>query len=163
MSKRLEILKASLAKKEALFNQKLQEHFDTVKLANGQPLNDKRNGHKTLAKWEKQNQALLKLQDEIQKTKDAIEFEEGRIMDVEKANAEIIPREILQLVESGVLTQWRKYPNRFFVVGVDKARIIWDNKAKQVLRSYCRQIPNDEQRKKFSEVYNSLWHIFNNE
>ena len=43
MSKRLEILKQSLAKKEELFSQKLDDHFSTVKQANGQPLNDKRN------------------------------------------------------------------------------------------------------------------------
>lgn len=30
MSKRLEILKASLAKKEARFDERLQNHFDTV-------------------------------------------------------------------------------------------------------------------------------------
>ena len=55
MSRRLEILKASLAKKQTLFDQRLQQHFDTVKEANGQPLNDKRNGRVTLNKWDKQS------------------------------------------------------------------------------------------------------------
>ena len=50
MSKRLEILKNSLVKKEQQFNEKLQTHFDTVKQSNGQPLNDKRNGQATLNK-----------------------------------------------------------------------------------------------------------------
>lgn len=57
MSKRLGILKASLAKKEARFNERLQHHFDTVAQANGQPLNDKRNGRATLNKWDKQSDA----------------------------------------------------------------------------------------------------------
>ncbi len=41
---RLEILKNSLEKKQAKFNEKLNEHFMEVRRANGQPLNDKRNG-----------------------------------------------------------------------------------------------------------------------
>ena len=54
MTKRLDILKNSLAKKEKEFDAKLQNHFDTVKLANGQPLNDKRNGRATINLWERQ-------------------------------------------------------------------------------------------------------------
>ena len=45
---RLDILKASLEKKQAKFNRKLNEHFSDVKSANGQPLNDKRNGYSTM-------------------------------------------------------------------------------------------------------------------
>jgi len=102
MSKRLEILKNSLIKKERQFDDKLQNHIDTVKQANGQPLNDKRNGQATLNKWDRQNESLRNLKDSIQKTKDAIEREEGKIMEVERTN-EIIPTEILELVESGFL------------------------------------------------------------
>ena len=58
MSKRLEILKQSLAKKEQELQRRFDEHFATVKQANGQPLNDKRNGQATLNKWEKQNNAI---------------------------------------------------------------------------------------------------------
>ena len=47
MTKRLDILKASLEKKEAAMDAKISEHFATVKEANGQPLNDKRNGAAT--------------------------------------------------------------------------------------------------------------------
>ena len=57
MTKRLEVLKASLVKKEAELDRRMQAHFDTVKQANGQPLNDKRNGQATLNKWDKQNNA----------------------------------------------------------------------------------------------------------
>ena len=40
-SKRLDILNNSLIKKESELNRKLDEHFSSVKEANGQPLNDK--------------------------------------------------------------------------------------------------------------------------
>ena len=62
MSKRLEILKQSLAKKEQQLNAKIDQHFATVKQANGQPLNDKRNGQATLNKWQRQNEAIRTIQ-----------------------------------------------------------------------------------------------------
>lgn len=155
MSKRLEILKNSLIKKEQQFNDKLQNHFDTVKEANGQPLNDKRNGQATLNKWERQNVSLRKLQESIKKTKDAIEREDGKIANVKQAN-EIIPVEIIKLVESGELIQWRKHPTRFFVPGVDKARIIWDKKSKSVVHQYTNRITDKEQWTKFAKMYNQL-------
>lgn len=51
---RLDILKASLEKKQAKFNRKLNEYFSDVKSANGQPLNDKRNGYSTMKRWDRQ-------------------------------------------------------------------------------------------------------------
>ena len=155
MSKRLEILKNSLIKKEQLFTDKLQNHIATVKQANGQPLNDKRNGQATLNKWDKQNESLRSLNESIQKTKDAIEREEDKIMDVNHANS-FIPSEILQLVGSGTLNQWRKHPTIFFVEGVDKARIIWDKKKKVVAHRYYSQITDEEQKLWFRKIYNSL-------
>ena len=160
MSKKLEILKNSLIKKERQFNDNLQNHFDTVKQANGQPLNDKRNGQATLNKWDRQNESLRNLKDSIKKTKDAIEREEGKIMDVERTN-ESIPTEILELVEKGDLVQWRKHPNTFFVPGVDKARIIWDNKRKVVAHRYAHLITEQEQRTKFVRLYNALNTVLN--
>ena len=155
MSKRLEILKASLVKKEKQFDDKLQNHFQTVKQANGQPLNDKRNEQATLNKWERQNDSLISLKESIQKTKDAIEREEGKILNVNHAN-ESIPQEILTLVESGELVQWRKHPNYFFVKGVDYARIIWDKKKKVVMHKYLSKISDSEQYKIFATTYNGL-------
>lgn len=152
---RLDILKASLEKKENLFSEKLTNHMDCVRSANGQPLNDKRNGYRTLNKWDRQNESLRTLDASIQKTKDAIEFEESKIRGVENANKNI-PFEILELVENGTLNQWRKYPNTFFVVGVDKARIVWDVKKKQVCYKYLNSIIDAEQRKLFASVYNAL-------
>lgn len=39
-NKRLVILKRSLEKKEAVLNARFSAHFDSVKAANGQPIND---------------------------------------------------------------------------------------------------------------------------
>ena len=160
MTKRLEILKNSLIKKEEKFNEKLQTHFDTVKQANGQPLNDKRNGQKTLDKWDKQNESLRNLQDSIQKTKNAIEKEEDKIRYVQEVNKNI-PTEILELVERGELIQWRKHPNTFFVNGVDDGKIVWDNKKKVVAYRYLNLITDKEQRVKFARLYNKLNTILN--
>ena len=153
---RLTILENSLAKKKELFSDKLSSHIDTVKQANGQPLNDKRCGASTLSKWDRQNDSLRTLDESIKKTENAIEREKSKIAGVEYANKNI-PKVILDLVENGTLNQWRKYPNRFFVNGVEKARIIWDVKDKNVSYKYLRQIPNKEQFDKFKEIYNTLY------
>lgn len=155
MSKRLELLKKSLEKKEVELQRRLDIHFATVKQANGQPLNDKRNGQATLNKWERQNEGIRTMQKSIEATKQAIEIEDAKIKGVEHANT-FIPSEIQKLVENGILVQWRKYPNTFFVSGIDKARIIWDGKKKVVAHKYVNQIINQEDRSKFASIYNSL-------
>ena len=155
MSKRLGILKNSLAKKEQEFSNRLNAHMNTVKQANGQPLNDKRNGRATISQWDRQNNALRTLNESIEKTKRAIEAEEGKIAGIVHVNT-FIPTEILELVESGELNQWRKYPHIFFVSGVEKARIIWDNKAGVVAHKYVNAITEQEQRSKFVKIYNQL-------
>lgn len=152
---RLVILKASLEKKEALFDSKLAAHFSSVKEANGQPLNDKRNGRATMGKWGRQNDALHALKESIQKTKDAIDKEEGKIARVECAN-DLTPPEILQLIADGTLKQWRKHPTTFFVDGVDKARIVWDVDKRILAHRYVSQIPDREQHKKFAVIFNVL-------
>ena len=157
---RLEILKKSLAKKEDAFNSKLNSHFEDVKSANGQPLNDKRNGQVTLDRWEKQNNSLRNLENGIKKTKDAIEREELKIANVNQVS-QGIPKEILDLVADGTLVQWRKHPNFFFVAGVDKARITWDAKRKVVTHRYLSEIKDQEQWSKFRDVYNSLNSLLN--
>lgn len=155
MSKRLEILKNSLSKKEKLFDEKLDNHISTVKQANGQPLNDKRNGQAILNKWERQNDSLRALKDSIQKTKDAIEREECKILGVERTK-EFLPKEITELVDKGILTQWRKYPHVLFVKDVEKARIIWDMNKKVVMHKFYVSIPTIKQKKIFQEIYNKL-------
>lgn len=156
MTKRLEILKNSLIKKESLFNDRLDNHFKTVRQANGQPLNDKRNGQATLNKWERQNESLINIQKGIEKTKAAIEREEYKISDVEHAK-KTLPLPILEMLESGQLIQWRRHPNTFFVKGVDKARIVWDNKKKLVFNRYKGSITDKDQWKIFAVTYNTIF------
>ena len=160
MSKRLEILKKSLEKKEQKLNAKFDQHFASVKQANGQPLNDKRNGQSTLNKWEKQDEAIRNLKKSIEKTKNAIEIEEGKISWIKYTNT-IVPKEILDLVEKGELIQWRKHPNHFFVPGVDKARIWWDESRKAVAHKYAHLITAQDQRTKFVRLYNGLNALLN--
>jgi len=155
-SKRLEILKASLVKKQEIYSKKQDAHITDVLSANGQPLNDKRNGQATLNRWDKQCDSLRKADTEIEKTQLAIENEEWKIEAVNEAKDQF-PQEILDLLDSGELTQWRKYPNMFFVTGVEKARIIWDLKKKNVSYKYLSSITDAEQRKKFAQVYNFLF------
>lgn len=152
---RLDILKASLEKKQAKFDRKLNEHFADVKSTNGQPLNDKRNGFATMERWDRQNDALSRIQKEIEKTQTAIECEESRIRCIDR-NKNSMPEEIQELIDNGTLKQWGKYPHIMFVEGVDKARIIWDSKKKMVMHKFVSSIINTEQRKKFARVYNSL-------
>lgn len=155
MSKRLEILQQSLLKKEKKFDDRLQEHFDTVKQSNGQPLNDKRNGAATTIRWDRQNDALRTMNKEIEKTKNAIEREEGKINGCEYIKT-LLPEPICKLIDSGELIQWRKHPNIFFVPGVDKARIGWDLKKKFLYHNYVGSITDRDAHKKFADIFNSL-------
>lgn len=161
MSRKLEILKASLEKKQAELDRRFVNHFADVKSANGQPLNDKRNGQATLNRWEKQSDAIRKQQAEVEKTKAAIEREEAQIAYLERMR-EVTPAAILELVEAGTLTIWGKYPNMFFVDGVEKGRIVWEKKRKVVAHRYYHLIPTVEQKNAFAKVYNSLAKILNN-
>lgn len=158
---RLDILNASLENKQAKFDLMLDAHVKDVKSANGQPLNDKRNGHVTLNRWEKQNYALLNQQKEIEKTKNTIEKEKSKQRGIAN-HKDSMPDEILALIENGTLKQWGKYPYIMFVNGVDKARIIWDAKKKQVMHKFTSSLTDIEQRKKFAQVYNSLYRAMNN-
>ena len=152
---RLDILKASLEKKQAEFNRKLNEHFADVKRTNGQPLNDKRNGYSTMKRWDRQHDALSRMQKEIEKTQTTIEREESRIRCIDR-NRSSMPEEIQKLINDGTLRQWGKYPHIMFVEGVDKARIIWDDRKKVVMHKFVSSITDTEQRRKFARVYNSL-------
>lgn len=139
---RLEILKSSLEKKESLFSTKISDHFATVRQANGQPLNDKRNGATTLKKWERQNDSLRNLDDSIKLTKEAIEKEEYKIRACETVK-EILPEVFLTLMEEKKINQWRKFPNRFFVEGVEKARIIYKSDTNSITCQYVSEIPKE--------------------
>lgn len=152
MSKRLEILKASLAKKETRFDERLQNHFDTVAQANGQPLNDKRNGRATLDKWDKQNNGLRALKDSIQRTKYAIEREQAKIANVSLVE---LPAYLQQAIDDGLITQWRKHPRFFFVVGVSGGRIVLDEQTGIIGHRYLSKVSKDEY-PTFRDVFNKL-------
>lgn len=152
MSRRLEILKASLARKESLFNERLQQHFDTVKQANGQPLNDKRNGRATLDKWDRQSDGLRALQGGIQKTKDAIEREEMKIALAESVD---IPDFMQQAIDEGLISQWRRHPRFFFVNGVKHGRIVLNEETGALGYRYLSKISKEEY-PTFRDVFNKL-------
>ena len=157
---RLKILKSSLKKKEDKLDKKINEHFGDVASANGQPLNDKRNGPATMRRWNRQNNAISNLQKEIDKTKTAIEREEGKRIGMAR-NKDLMPKEITDLIDNGILTQWGRHPHILFVSGVDKARIIWDNKKRVVMHKFVNSLKDKEQRKIFARVYNSLHEAIN--
>ena len=152
MSRRLEILKGSLTKKEALFDVKLQNHFDTVAQANGQPLNDKRNGRSTLNKWDKQSDSLRALDESIKKTKEAIEREELKVSLVDSVT---LPDYIQSAINDGLITQWRKFPRFFFVTGVSGGRIVLDEKTGLIAHRYLSKVPKEEY-PIFRDVFNKL-------
>lgn len=159
-SKRLEILEASLAKKEAELERRFDEHFGTWKQTNGQPMNDKRNGDAFFNKVDRQNDGIRSLKDSIQKTKDAIDREKSTAAYVKGVRSEL-PKSINSLINKKSLTQWKKYPNTFFVAGVDKARIVWNKKKNRVEHKFTNTITDPEQRKKFAQIFNSLHSEFN--
>ncbi|AXF76088.1 hypothetical protein LU604_10725 [Erwinia tracheiphila] len=152
MSKRLEILKASLVKKEARFDERLQNHFETVAQANGQPLNDKRNGRSTLNKWDKQSDGLRSLQDGIQRTKDAIEREENKIT---LASTVDLLLYIQQAIDEGIISQWRKFPRFFFVTGVKHGRIVLDENTGIISHRYLSKVSKEEY-PVFRDVFNKI-------
>lgn len=154
-SPRLGILEASLQKKREKLKAMETAHYADVAQANGQPLNDKRGGHAVMRRWDRQCSAMTKQLGEIQKTLDAIDYEKALIVDCAKTK-ETLPEAIVQAMSNGTIVQWRKYPNRFFVPGVDKARIIWDQKAQRLSCSHVASLPDNEQYTAFRDVYNSL-------
>ena len=65
-----------------------------------------------------------------------------------------VPAAIQELLDAGVLTQWRKYPNRFFVKGVEKGRIVYENG--KIFAAHHTEIPNQEQYTVFRDICISL-------
>lgn len=157
---RLEILKNSLEKKQSAFDAKLSDHMNDVRGAQGEPMAGHRGGERVLRRWDKQNNSLRSLDAGIEKTKAAIEREEYKIANVAAHNEEL-PELFLKLVNDGVLNQWRKFPNIFFVEGVDKARIGWNPKTKTPYHKFYREITCNEQKAKFKEVWSTVYNHFN--
>ena len=153
---RIDILKNSLIKKQKTLEKKFEEHFATVKKANGQPLNDKRNGAATISKWERQNESIRAVKKSIEITTRAIEIEEDKIAGCNIVKKEL-PKAILSRIESGLLIQWKKHPETFFVDGVDKVRIVFDKKKKIIGHRYKNEVTDAEQWRKFAQVYNQIY------
>lgn len=122
MANRMEVLQNSLKKKQEAFDKALQSHMEDVASGNGQPMNDKRNGRATMNRWDAQNNRLRKLNEEIEKTKIAIENEQFKTNRINTTN-NTLPQVLLDKVASSELQQWRKYPNFFFVTGIKDARM----------------------------------------
>jgi hypothetical protein len=150
---RLDVLKASLAKKEAKLDERFESRFDLQRQTNGQPMNDKRNGQAFFKKCDKSDDAIRNQMKEVEKTKNAIEREEWKQKHCELVK-DRLPAPILELIEQGVLRQWRKFPHICFVEGVEKGRIMW--KEGKLLNAYYSSIPTTEQKDKFKNVYNQL-------
>lgn len=155
MSKRMEILKASLDKKETVLDQRFDNHFQDVKSANGQPLNDKRNGQATMNRWEKQNTSIRTQLASIEVTKDAIEREEAKQSGLSHTY-NLMPEYLRERIDSGLLKQWGRHPHILFVVGVEKARIFWDCETNVCSHKFVKDIPNKEQYAIFRDVYNAI-------
>lgn len=155
MTKRLDILKRSLEKKKATLDSKFENHFDTVREANGQPLNDKRNGQATLDKWERQNDSIRNQIESVEKTEQAIEREEGKISDSEYWYSKM-PTAITKLIDNETLIQWRKHPRIMFVKDVEKARIVFDEETGVIAARYLKSIPNQAQYSIFRDVFNGV-------
>lgn len=153
MTKKLEILKESLTKKEAGLEQRFNNHFETVRQANGQPLNDKRNGRVTLNKWERQSNSIRNQQAEVEKTRAAIEREGEKISDVSSWYQKM-PKALTDLIDSGTLIQWRRHPRMMFVKDVEKARIIFNDGSGLISHKYVKLIPTKEQYAIFRDIYN---------
>lgn len=153
MATRLDILEGSLAKKNEVLERLFDTHFADVKAANGQPLNDKRNGQATMKKWERQSDAIRSQKESIKKTEDAIEREKSKIADTE-ATKKDFPNVILNLIEDGTLTQWRKHPRFLFIKGVDKARLAYDPDTGIISHRYSNQVTDKAQRKILIDTWN---------
>ena len=54
-----------------------------------------------------------------------------------------MPEEIQKLINDGTLKQWGKYPHIMFVEGVDKARIIWDDRKKVVMHKILKEVTEE--------------------
>lgn len=142
--KRVQILKASLEQKEQKLNELLKGRFAEAKQSN-----------QKLSEWAKQNAEVKEMLYSIETTKRAIKAEQKKVDKLKEINKKL-PSEILELLEKGVISQWERYPNRFFVVGVKHARIVLDFETSNIMYQHLKLIPNEYQLNKFKAVYSEL-------
>lgn len=90
---------------------------------------------------------------DIRHIKDRIARMENTIAHVERKRIEL-PAPITELLESGTLSMWRNKKDIFCVDGVDKGVILWNGTT--VSHRLFNKIPNEEQRMRFSVMFNEL-------
>jgi len=152
---RLDILKNSLEKKKQVLDSRYDAYFEDVKRGNGQPMNDKRNGQATLNRWDRKSNSIRSAEEAIKVTEEAIIKHEYREKAIERTKS-ILPAPLLDSLTSGDIRQWHRFPNYFFVKGVEKGRFFWDTKTKCIRLKYMSQIPNKEQKDLFISVVRQL-------
>lgn len=145
----------SLEKKKKVLDEKFDSYFSDVGKANGQPLNDKRGGQATMNRWDRKSDAIRLQKSEIEKTERAIESEQNKINSV-KWWYEKMPKYLTDLIDSGKVKQWRKHPRMLFVDGVEKARLVFDDKDGCVKHRYVNSIPDQKQFAVFRDVFNTI-------
>lgn len=62
---------------------------------------------------------------------------------------------IQQAIDDGLITQWRKFPRFFFVVGVKGGRIVLDEESGAIGHRYLSKVTKDEY-PTFRDVFNKL-------
>lgn len=151
----MNILNKSLENKKSVLDSKFDSYFSDVKQANGQPLNDKRNGQATLDRWDRKSDSIRRQQSEIEKTERAIEREQAKIDSVEWWYIKM-PQYLTDLIDNGTVKQWRKHPRFLFVNGVEKARLVFHDETGLITCKYADRIPDQEQYAIFRDVFNAL-------
>jgi len=158
MSSRVEILRASLAKKEKKLDALFATYFAAVKAAHGQPLNDKRGGVAVMASWDKLNDRIRAQKKSIKRTRAAIDRAEDKESGIAIAYRSF-PKCLQKLVDDGKVWQWGRHPTTVFVTGVEavygrpRPRIVWTGE--DVAHRYATETP-DEQYPLFRDTYNGL-------
>jgi len=152
MSSRVDILRASLAKKEKKLDALFATYFAAVKAAHGQPLNDKRGGVAVMASWDKLNDRIRAQKKSVERTRAAINRAEDKESGIAIAYRSF-PKCLQKLVDDGKVRQWGRHPDTLFVAGVEKARIVWNGA--DVAHRYVAETP-DEQYPLFRDTYNGL-------
>lgn len=164
--KRREILEKSLEKKRTIFNDRFRSHWDYTVGLQGEPIGGPRAQDRAIRnRLEREDRALRRMSEEVKKTERALAREERK--EIDTANAyDALPEPLRAAIDAGLIVQWRRHPNTFFVPGVEKGRLAWipesAKNAKSALRGtlvarYAHQIPDQAQYAAFRDVANALW------
>jgi hypothetical protein len=152
---REQVLVDSLARKQQQFDNRFAVHFDEATARQGQPWHDNAKDRSARKRLDRQDAALHTLKESIQKTEDALARERRKVAAVERTAA-ILPAAILEALESGTLSQWRRHPTTFFVHGVERARLVWDVDRQQLTTRYLGELKEETARARFLEVARAL-------